>query len=112
MLATTMFRFSTLLSSTCLRLNASNCLVTVTARSAAFSICSSRRRDASRRRLEQIEKAAERAVTVTRQLLAFSRKQVLLSRVLNLNIVVANMSDRSEERRVGKEYRVHRARGA
>jgi signal transduction histidine kinase len=43
------------------------------------------------RGLALIEKTAERAATLTRQLLAFSRKQVLQRRVLNLNSVVAEM---------------------
>jgi PAS domain S-box-containing protein len=39
----------------------------------------------------EVKKAAERAATLTRQLLAFSRKQMLMPRVLNLNSLVANM---------------------
>jgi PAS domain S-box-containing protein len=41
--------------------------------------------------IQQIADAAERAVTLVRQLLAFSRKQVLKPRVLDLNDVVLNM---------------------
>ena len=40
---------------------------------------------------QQIEKAADRAATLTRQLLAFSRKQVLQPRVLDMNDVVNGM---------------------
>jgi PAS domain S-box-containing protein len=41
--------------------------------------------------IQQIADAAERAVTLVRQLLAFSRKQVLKPKVLDLNTIVLNM---------------------
>jgi PAS domain S-box-containing protein len=44
-----------------------------------------------RRKIEEIHKAAGRAASLTRQLLAFSRQQVLEPRVLNLNAVVEEM---------------------
>ncbi len=44
-----------------------------------------------RGRLEQILKAAEQAAALTRQLLAFSRKQVLAPKVLDLDAVVAEV---------------------
>jgi signal transduction histidine kinase/ActR/RegA family two-component response regulator len=44
-----------------------------------------------KRCIEQIQKASGRAVSMTRQLLAFSRMQVLQPRVLDLNAVVAEM---------------------
>jgi K+-sensing histidine kinase KdpD len=44
-----------------------------------------------RRKVEQIERAADRASTLTRQLLAFSRMQLLQPRVMNLNGVVEDM---------------------
>jgi signal transduction histidine kinase len=44
-----------------------------------------------RRDVELIHRTADRAASLTRQLLAFSRKQVLQPKVLELNTVVANM---------------------
>ena len=47
--------------------------------------------DAVERDVDLIHKAAERAAGLTRQLLAFSRKQILQPKVIDLNAVVANM---------------------
>jgi signal transduction histidine kinase/ActR/RegA family two-component response regulator len=47
--------------------------------------------DSERHSLEQIRKASGKAVAMTRQLLAFSRMQVLQPRVLDLNTVVNDM---------------------
>ena len=43
------------------------------------------------RRVTEIQKAAERAANLTRQLLAFSRKQVLETKVLDLNEIVTGL---------------------
>jgi two-component system, cell cycle sensor histidine kinase and response regulator CckA len=43
------------------------------------------------RKIEQIDKSADRATALTRQLLAFSRMQVLQPQIINLNTVVEEM---------------------
>jgi len=55
--------------------------------------------------LEEIRKAANRAGALTRQLLAFSRKQVLEMRVLDLNELVADM-DKMLQRLLGEDIDV------
>src|SRR3989449_2409245 len=49
--------------------------------------------DARRGDAEEIIRATERAAALTRQLLAFSRRQVLAPRVLDLNTVVASVDN-------------------
>ena len=48
--------------------------------------------DPMREHAEDIKKATEKAASLTRQLLAFGRKQILQPKVLNLNDVVTNLS--------------------
>ncbi len=55
-----------------------------------------------RRYIEEIKKAGERATALTGQLLAFSRKQVLQTKVFNLNDVVADM-DKMLQRLIGED---------
>jgi two-component system cell cycle sensor histidine kinase/response regulator CckA len=47
--------------------------------------------DSLRRKAEQIQTAAQRATSLTQQLLAFSRRQMLAPKVLNVHGVVADM---------------------
>src|SRR3989441_3983415 len=57
--------------------------------------------DAKRGDVEEIRKASERAASLTRQLLAYSRRQMLQPEVLDLNGVVAEM-DKMLRRLIGE----------
>ncbi len=67
--------------------------------------------DPLRREVEIIGKTAERAARLTQQLLAFSRKQVLQPRVLDLNEIVREM-DRILQRLIGEHIELRTVLGA
>jgi two-component system cell cycle sensor histidine kinase/response regulator CckA len=52
--------------------------------------------------IEEIKKAADRAADLTRQLLAFSRRQIMEMRVLDLNTVLQNL-DKMLHRMIGED---------
>jgi nitrogen-specific signal transduction histidine kinase/CheY-like chemotaxis protein len=52
--------------------------------------------------VEEIKKASDRASGLTRQLLAFSRKQILQPKILDLNIVVSEL-DKMVRRLIGED---------
>jgi two-component system cell cycle sensor histidine kinase/response regulator CckA len=58
--------------------------------------------DPRRGDIAEIQKAADRAAALTRQLLSFSRKQILAPRVLDLNTAVASM-DKLLQRLIGED---------
>jgi len=60
--------------------------------------------DRLRQEIDEIRKAGERAATLTSQLLAFSRKQVLQPRILDINTVIADTS-RMLNRLIGEDIR-------
>jgi two-component system cell cycle sensor histidine kinase/response regulator CckA len=64
------------------------------------------RADPLARNIEEINKAADRASSLTRQLLAFSRKQVLQPKVLDLNSVILNI-EKMLGRLVGEDMELH-----
>ena len=64
--------------------------------------------DRKRGDIEEIRAAAQRAAALTRQLLAFSRKQVLQVKVLDLNAVVRTL-DRMLQRLLGEDVRLELA---
>jgi two-component system cell cycle sensor histidine kinase/response regulator CckA len=50
-----------------------------------------RREDPLHQNISEVKKAADRAAGLTRQLLAFSRKQVMQPKILNLNLIVSEL---------------------
>lgn len=59
-----------------------------------------------RYQVQEIEKAAERASSLTRQLLAFSRKQILRPRVVDLNSIVTDLV-KMLHRLIGEDINLH-----
>ncbi|MDB6065675.1 MAG: Blue-light-activated protein [Pedosphaera sp.] len=62
--------------------------------------------DPLQKNILEIQKASERATSLTSQLLAFSRKQVLQPRVLGLNEVVGGM-EKMLQRLIGEDVALH-----
>jgi PAS domain S-box-containing protein len=56
--------------------------------------------------LTEVKNAGERAASLTRQLLAFSRRQVLAPQVIDLNAVVSNL-EKMLKRLIGEDIKLH-----
>jgi two-component system cell cycle sensor histidine kinase/response regulator CckA len=82
-----------------------NNLLTVINGYSAQALESLNESDPLHQEIEQINKAGERAASLTRQLLAFSRRQILTPRVLDLNGIVSDM-DRMLRRVLGEDIRL------
>lgn len=79
-----------------------NNLLTVISGYAEFMLGSLREDDPLRDHARQIYKAGERAASLSRQLLTFSRKQILSPRILDLNDVLGDM-EKMLGRLIGKD---------
>lgn len=66
-----------------------NNLMTVVSGYSSLLLIDRRQDDPDRTKIEQILRAAENAAVLTRQLLAFSRKQVLHTRILDINEIIS-----------------------
>ena len=67
--------------------------------------------DSLRRNATEVQNAANRAATLTRQLLAFSRKQTMQPRILNLSNAVADI-EKMLRRLIGEDISLHTIHGA
>lgn len=79
-----------------------NNLLTVVTGYSSLLLSELKETDRTYAEISEISKAGERAASLTRQLLAFSRKQVLQPRVLDLNSIVDDM-DRMLQRVIGED---------
>jgi signal transduction histidine kinase len=82
-----------------------NNLLTIITGFSEIILSGPRKDDATHRFVQEIRMAAERAAALTRQLLAFSRKQVLAPEVLDLNAVVSNL-EKMLRRLIGEDVRL------
>jgi CheY-like chemotaxis protein len=82
-----------------------NNLLTIVSSCSQILLAEAPARDESTSLLTEIQKAGDRAAALTRQLLTFSRRQVLAPKVLELNAVVAN-SQKMLKRLLGEDVEV------
>jgi PAS domain S-box-containing protein len=78
-----------------------NNLLTVIKGFSQLSLLELKEGDPLRRNIDEIEKATERAASLTRQLLAFSRRQVMEMKILDLNTLLRDL-DKMLRRIIGE----------
>ncbi len=79
-----------------------NNILTIISGNAQLSLFDLKQGDPLRENLEEIRRASERAADLTRQLLAFSRKQMMEMKVLDLNLIVQGL-DKMLHRLLGED---------
>jgi len=79
-----------------------NNLLTVIKGYSQLSLAEMKKEEPLRENIEEIKKSADRAADLTRQLLAFSRRQVMEMRVLDLNDLLRNL-DKMLQRVIGED---------
>ena len=79
-----------------------NNILTVIKGYSQLSLTEMKKEDPFRENIEEIKKAADRAADLTRQLLAFSRRQVMEMKVLDLNDLLRNL-DKMLGRVIGED---------
>lgn len=83
-----------------------NNLLSVILAYAGFALDQLHKSDPIRADIEEVHEAGQRAAAVTRQLLAFSRKQVLEPQVTNLNSIIEGI-ERMLRRLLGEDIDIH-----
>lgn len=85
-----------------------NNLLTAITGYSALSLRTLRKEDPLYHNIEEVKKAGDRAAALTRQLLAFSRKQILQPKVINLNTIVEDI-DKLLHRLIGEDIELRSA---
>jgi nitrogen-specific signal transduction histidine kinase/CheY-like chemotaxis protein len=82
-----------------------NNLLTIIQGNAQLSLTDLREEDPLRANIEEIKRASERAADLTKQLLAFSRKQIMEMQVLDLNLILQKL-DKMLHRVLGEDIKL------
>jgi len=82
-----------------------NNLLTVISGNCELSFLQLKGRDPLKENIQEIKRAADRATSLTRQLLAFSRRQILEPKVLDLNTIIKDL-DKMLRRVIGENIKL------